>query len=781
MVCLEGTGALSHVSLRHEPRVYFEPPSVFAAVSVAGRPELARVVEGPVPQWKKFGRPDSGNGSAGATYGLPRFRRASFRARFPFAEVEMSEEGHPLGARILGWSPFTPPDADPSSLPIAALEYEFSNSGTEVLDAVFSFHARNFMETRSGEVLRTDGGFILGQQPVPDALSDEGYFLAVVDGEDPTVNAAWFRGSWFDALSMIWRQIVEARIVDAAPPVGDGASPGGSIFVPISLAPGERRTVRLLFAWYVPRSALTSGSGVNDCSPDSECDCNPPTYRPWYAAQFAGVEGVAQHWRSRYVELKERTAAFTDALYETTAPDAMLEAVAANLTILKSPTILRQADGRLWMWEGCRDSSGCCPGSCTHVWNYAQAIAHLFPSLERGLRETEYKEALELESGHQAFRVPLPIRESTHRGIAASDGQLGSIMRVYREWRISGDTDWLRSMWPAVQRSLDFCIRSWDPDGRGVLEEPHHNTYDIEFWGAEPMCSGFYLGALRAVELMGRALGEQTDEYEELYSKGRAQLETDLFNGEYFYQKTQWTGLRSRLSVAGSGALRGRTVSEEERELAELEGPKYQYGAGCLSDQVLGDWLSRACGIGGLLDEEKVGAALEAIVAYNLRDDLWLHANSQRPTFAFGEDGGLLNCTWPHGGRPSLPFVYSDEVWTGIEYHVASHLLLTGHPTESRRVVELARKRYDGRTRNPFDEYECGHWYGRALSSYGLLQAIGGVFYDAVRRALRLSSKEDFTTFLSTATGFGVVGVRDGDPFVDVRWGQIPVDEFLWE
>jgi hypothetical protein len=295
------------------------------------------------------------------------------------------------------------------------------------------------------------------------------------------------------------------------------------------------------------------------------------------------------------------------------------------------------------------------------------------------------------------------------------------------------------------------------------------------------MCSGFYLGALRAVELMGRALGEQTDEYEELYSKGRAQLETDLFNGEYFYQKTQWTGLRSRLSVAGSGALRGRTVSEEERELAELEGPKYQYGAGCLSDQVLGDWLSRACGIGGLLDEEKVGAALEAIVAYNLRDDLWLHANSQRPTFAFGEDGGLLNCTWPHGGRPSLPFVYSDEVWTGIEYHVASHLLLTGHPTESRRVVELARKRYDGRTRNPFDEYECGHWYGRALSSYGLLQAIGGVFYDAVRRALRLSSKEDFTTFLSTATGFGVVGVRDGDPFVDVRWGRIPLDEFLWE
>jgi hypothetical protein len=293
------------------------------------------------------------------------------------------------------------------------------------------------------------------------------------------------------------------------------------------------------------------------------------------------------------------------------------------------------------------------------------------------------------------------------------------------------------------------------------------------------MCTGFYLGALRAVELMGRALGEQTDEYEELYSKGRAQMETDLFDGEYFYQQTQWTGLRSSLPVAGSGVLQQRGVSPEEELLARKEGPKYQYGSGCLSDQLLGDLLARMSGIGPVVDVEKAVSALAAVARYNFRDSLRTHVNAQRPTFAFGDDGGLLNCSWPHGGRPTLPFVYSDEVWTGIEYQVASHLLLLGRREDALKIVATARRRYDGRYRNPFNEYECGHWYGRALSSYGLLNS--GLRYDGVRRTMVLSRRDDVATFVSTATGFGLAGIRDGEPFVDVRWGAIDVGEYVFE
>ena len=209
---------------------------------------------------------------------------------------------------------------------------------------------------------------------------------------------------------------------------------------------------------------------------------------------------------------------------------------------------------------------------------------------------------------------------------------------------------------------------------------------------------------------------------------------TDLWNGEYFIQKVQWKNLR-----AGSPQETKSMVGEYSTEagaLLDKEGPKYQYGDGCLSDGVLGEWMAAVCGVGEVLDREKTEGHLRAVHRHNLRRDLSAHANPQRPTFAFGAEGGLLLCTWPRGGALALPFVYSNEVWTGIEYQVASHLMLLGRVEEVLEIVRTCRYRYDGRTRNPFDEYECGHWYARAMSSYGLLQGLTGVRYDAVDRGL---------------------------------------------
>ena len=159
------------------------------------------------------------------------------------------------------------------------------------------------------------------------------------------------------------------------------------------------------------------------------------------------------------------------------------------------------------------------------------------------------------------------------------------------------------------------------------------------------------------------------------------------------------------------------------------------------------------------------------------------HVNPQRPTFAAGHDGGLLLCTWPKGDQPTLPFVYSNEVWTGIEYQVASHLILQGLVEEGLDVVRTCRNRYDGSVRNPFNEYECGHWYARAMASYGLLQALTGVRYDAVEKTLYFNSKvgDDFTTFLSTETGFGTVGIKNDTTFVNPVFGYFDIQNRVVE
>lgn len=165
---------------------------------------------------------------------------------------------------------------------------------------------------------------------------------------------------------------------------------------------------------------------------------------------------------------------------------------------------------------------------------------------------------------------------------------------------------------------------------------------------------------------------------------------------------------------------------------------------------------------------------------YNFKTDLTAHANptfsSARATYALGDEAGLLLCTWPRGGDLSLPFPYATEIWTGVEYQVAAHLISLGRLDKGLEIVRACRARYDGRTRNPFSEVEAGHWYARAMASYALLQACSGARYDAVEQVLYLTPRVagDFRSFLATATGYGTVGVMDGQPFVDVASGSIP-------
>ena len=428
----------------------------------------------------------------------------------------------------------------------------------------------------------------------------------------------------------------------------------------------------------------------------------------------------------------------------------------------------------LGKWEGCGNEYGSCYGSCTHVWNYAQAIPHLFPKMERTLRETEFFVS-QAKNGHQAFRSALPIRPIRHNFHAAADGQLGGIMKVYRDWHIYGNDEWLKLIYSYVQNSLDYCINTWDPKRKGVIEEPHHNTYDIEFWGPSGMINSYYTGALQAFVAMGEHLEKDMTEYRELLDKSIDYMENQLYDGEYFIQNIRWKELQASDPTKVQSV--NSNYSKEGLDLLEKEGPKYQYGKGCLSDGVVGAWLSLVCGLDEAIDRKKILSHLLSVHKYNLKRNLRKHVNPQRSTFALGDEGGLLLCSWPKGGKLQLPFVYSNEVWTGIEYQVASHLMFEGEVEKGLDIVRTCRDRYDGRVRNPFNEYECGAWYARAMSSYAMLQALTGIQYDAVDSTLYIDSRigDDFTSFLSTETGFGNVGLKDGKPFIEVKYGKIDV------
>ena len=783
MICLEGTGSLTHVSVRNQPVVQNQP-GLFAALSLGGPKGLARVVEGQVPRWKLYERRHAAAGSAPLGFGLPRFEKATFHAHFPFARVDLDDPSVPVSALITGWSPFEPGDADNSSLPVAGLEYTFTNKDIEGVDAVFSFNVRNFLPALMNEwgegpvpersTSGAPGGFIHYGARWPAMEQEEAWFSATVDDLAVKVNLAWFRGAWFDPITMVWRDVEQGAAYDRPAPSDGNPPTGASLFVPFHLAPGASKTIRLRLAWYSPKTRLRDG-----VPPVTNGESPADYYQPWYGSRFSSIEDLTAYWSSRYDDLRRRSQRFSDCFFDSTLPEEAVEAAAANLSILKAPTVLHQRDGRLWGWEGCDEERAQGPGTCTHVWNYAQAIAHLFPSLERTLRETEFTAGQD-ERGHQNFRVALPIQPSEHDYFAAADGQLGGIIKVHREWRISGDTEWLRRIWPHVRKSLDYCIGTWDPGRNGLPEEPQHNTYDIEFWGPNGMISSFYAGALSAAVAMGRALDDDVASYEDLLSKATERTNGELYNGEYFFQQIKWKGLKAKVGEDNRSNVVG--YSTEANEILEKEGPKYQYGSGCLSDGVLGAWLALVCGVKPVLDQGKVRSHLAAVFRHNFKADLSKHANPQRATYANGNEGGLLLCSWPRGGKLSLPFVYSNEVWTGIEYQAASHMIMMGLVAEGLEVVKACRARYDGKTRNPYDEYEWGHWYARAMASYALLQALSGARFDAVDGILYLQPavRGDFRSFISTATGYGTVGVNDGKPFVNVVSGTISVKDIRY-
>lgn len=669
MFCLGGTGAFSHFSLRYVPQLQNEW-ATFSALAVR-TPQgkfVAKVIEGPVPRWKpvfawnKHGD-SAGSGCVTRSFGLPRFQEAKFSARFPFARIELVDDKIPLGIELVGWNPFVPGHADVSSLPVAAVEYRFQNKSGEPIDFVYSFHSENFLaegrekhflgqqvDGSGSSVKGMPGGFVFHQPELPGKPSAQASFAAFVEDEGAQSDLSWFRGGFFDSLTMLWKDISSGSTGGKGPVTEGKPSPGGSLYLPVHLGPGEEKTVRLLLAWHVPYSGMRQGylKEPGEQAPDPKSDF----YQSWYSAQFPDLDSVVAHWRETHAALRKETETFTNAFYDSTLPPEVVEAVGANLSILKSPTVLREKGGTLWGWEGCNEEWVSCHGTCTHVWNYAQALPHLFPQLERGLREVEFNLSQD-HRGHQNFRAVIPLGPAPHDFHAAADGQLGGIIKMYREWRISGDTAWLQNLWPKVRTSLDYCIETWDPDRRGILVEPHHNTYDINFWGPDGMCSSFYLAALQSAVVMGRALGEKVGAYEDLMAAGKIFLEKELFNGEYFIQKVQWTGLREPDPVEVSKKEIRMDDPPEGKALLQKEGPKYQYGEGCLSDGVLGEWLAWASGLDPILEPEKIKSHLQAVHAHNFRADLSEHANPQRPGYAFGRDAGLLLCSWPRGGRLS--------------------------------------------------------------------------------------------------------------------------------
>ena len=731
----------------------------------AGEAPVTRLLEGPLPAGEWEGE----EGSPIPNAGLPRFRDCTFRTAYPLAELALRDGHMPVRATMQVFNPLVPGDSDRSGLPVALVRVTLHNPSAQRVQAAVAaalpnfigedgfelqldeFRGRLFPAGAKGGVntWRETGpvrGIFLESQGVDRAAETWGSLaLATTARSGVTHRTAWADCGWSDALLDFWDDFSTDGKLESRSAQAD--MPTASLAVGIAIPPRASRSVEFILAWHFPhRRAWGREPGKT-----------AETVGNRYATQFADAWAAAAHAAKNRRRLERDTVAFVRSVVENDLPAEVREAALFNLSTLRSQTCFRTSDGRFFGWEGSFNRTGSCHGNCTHVWNYEHATAHLFPDLARSMREIEFSKHAMRDDGLMTFRVPLPLQSDIpEKSIAAADGQMGCLIKLHREWRLSGDTAWLRKLWPHARKALEFAWLpgGWDADQDGVMEGCQHNTMDVEYFGPNPQMATWYLGALRAAEEMARVLGEAgfADKCRDLFNRGRAWVDARLFNGEYYEHQIRpvksWDEVRPGLR-AGSGAK-------------DPANPDFQLGAGCLIDQLAGQVNAHLENLGALLDPENEKSALRAVLRHNRRSDFHGHFNHMR-SYVLGDESAVLMASYPRGRRPQRPFPYYTEVMTGFEYCFALSLIQAGATREGIRVVRDIRRRYDGRKRNPFDEAECGHHYARALASWGLIPALTGFFYSANDGTLAFGLPRKRTTWPWAAGGaWGMVEIVPG-------------------
>lgn len=488
-----------------------------------------------------------------------------------------------------------------------------------------------------------------------------------------------------------------------------------------AILPGQTRSFEFIVAWHFPH---VNREGMANLQ-------RSDVFKRHYSTRFKDAREVFTSVVNKRAALQLTTKLWTSTWYDSTLPYWFLDRTMANTSTLSTATCFRFDDGRFYGWEG----NYTCPGTCTHVWQYAHAVGRLFPALENDTRErVDYGIAFH-EDGHLGHRAEVWQDPAT-------DGQCGTILRVYREHQMSRDDQWLKKLWPKVKKSIEYLIAQ-DPNRDGILEGAQFNTLDATWYGKIAWISGLYVAALRAGEAMATEVGDPdfAKLCSEIATKGSTQITQELYNGEYFIHRPD-----PQFSKA---------INTND---------------GCHIDQIFGQSWAFQVGLPRVLPEPETKSALKSLFKYNFAPDVAKYRETSKIKggrwYALPGESGLLMCTWPKGGAEKAPgegnedwaVGYFNECMTGFEHQVASHMLWEGMVEEALAIEKTIHQRYDAKLRNPYNEIECGDHYARAMASYSVYLAACGYQHHGPKQILSFDPKiqpENFRCAFTAAEGWG--------------------------
>ncbi len=765
-VSLGGRGDLRDWEIMNRPAKGYAPGYENGAVTpffalwakASGKAPVTRCLEGVLDE-------NDYEGAAGCVqpnHGMPRFRQCHFEAAYPLAQVHLADPAVPLDVRLEAFNPLIPADVDASSIPMAVLRYVLINRSAKPVKAAVCGSLPNFIGDDGTTTLAKDNvntfrdrdglkGIYFASKGVCECAETYGTMALATTAKNVTYWTDWKKSTQFWRANYLafWDDFSDDGKLERTRPFGS-QRPYGFVSASVTVPPRSQRAVTFLVGWHFPNRVTWTKFGEDETPSAGCCGGDPNVVGNYYTTQYNDAWDVLKQAAPALGKLEARTVGFVEAFCRSDLPATVKEAALFNLSTLRSQTCFRTPDGLFHGWEGCNDREGCCYGTCTHVWNYEQATAFLFGDLSRKLRILEFEHGLH-DNGMMNFRIGLPLADKAHAyPLAAADGQMGCIMKMYRDWQLSGDDEWLRRLWPQVKKALAFAWvkHGWDGDQDGVMEGCQHNTMDVEYFGPNGQMAGWYLGALRAGQEMATYLGDDAfaDKCATLFANGSKWVDANLFNGQFY--EHQIRPPKSLKHVADG--LRSIMGSESVTK------PDFQLGKACLVDQLVGQYMAHICGLGYLLKPANVRKSLLCIYRHNFLKSFSNHFNNMR-SFVLNDERATLMASYPSGNRPEFPFPYFTEVMTGFEYTAAIGLLQEGEIAKGLEMIAAVRDRYDGKRRNPFDEAECGHHYARAMATWAAVLELTGFHYSGVDEGMlfRPVERGKATNVWSTGDAYG--------------------------
>ena len=685
---------------------------------------------------------------------LPQVENIIFSGEYPISFLKFEDKSLPIETSLIAFTPFIPLDSKNSGIPVVVFQFHVKNISNEPIEVtllgnMFNFLGWDGLKTIRGETHPHFGGNYNIHKRVSNwnALhlksktllkSDKRYgdLTFAIDQHDAMVSPQW------ENLDKFWSMFSDTGVlseVDHNDISEYEKTWTGSLAIKKVLNPGEKKVINYCLTWNFPNRKIDwhlNKSLIND---DKTEYWVGNRYNEWFQNSFETLKYVQNNWEM----LLNYTTKFHEDFFSSSIPHEILTSISATLSTIRTPTCFWIRDGTFQGFEGChgastrKSSGGCCPLNCTHVWNYEFSLAHLFPSLERTMRETEFK--MQHKLGYLPHRTVIPLYLPQFGEIPdvgdvppAIDGMFGMILKIYRDFLITNDRDFLKRSWEYIEKLMNFIFKEYENESDGLITKAQPNTYDCSIYGLNTFISSLNLIALLACEQIALELDIKNwaKICREKYNFMREVIDKECWNGEYYIQKY---------------------------DISEIN--KFQYGIGCLSDQLIGQWWAFHLGLGYIFPKAHVQQAIKSIVKYNYKKTL--NGLKQTPReFASNYDSGLLTCSWPNGGKPEIPTLYTDEVWTGIEYEVAALCFYIGEIESGLKIIKAVRDRYDGTHRNPWNEVECGDHYVRPMSSWTLLHSLTGISYSSKLHQLSLSPKinqRDFRSFFISNSAWGNV------------------------